>query len=435
MTESSEFSANRPRYDSMVPLGVSGVSCDAFCVKLYGKLHFLKRLKSEHIGDVLYQEAFRKEFETGYRLEHPQLVRYISLEGYDMLMEYVDGETLSQRLTSQPDYFKNKKNTAKFIRQLLDVVGYLHSHQVLHLDLKPDNIMLTHVGDDLKLIDLGCCYTDTFHDTPGHTESFAAPEQLAGEQVDVRTDIYTIGKILSLLPLTHIYNKVIARCTAESPSERYQSVDDLRLALFHRYPVGRIVMLCGFVVICACLFFFIKEKSQAPEIPSPPVENESLAIVTVDNSLKEPQEEQQPTIQISAQQTSVVEQQPTNHIQAPQMTAVKETLSQEDKDFLAQPRLHIATDDEFARYQHQMEVYYAEVNAFLDDSVNLRLFPSHIAYMHEYQRIKRQTHEKMKADDWFFSLYNSLMNPVSSYTRQYMDDIEHKAFVNGNLLP
>ena len=52
--ESSEFSASQSHYDSIAPLGVSGGSCDTFCVKLYGKLHFLKRLKSQHVGDVRY---------------------------------------------------------------------------------------------------------------------------------------------------------------------------------------------------------------------------------------------------------------------------------------------------------------------------------------------------------------------------------------------
>jgi serine/threonine-protein kinase len=135
-------------------------------------------------------------------LEHPHLVRYLSLDGDSILMEYVDGETLSQRIASNPGYFKNHKNTDKFIRQLLDVVGYLHSHQVLHLDLKPDNILLTRINHDVKLIDLGCCYTDAFQDTTGHSEGFAAPEQLAGQSVDVRTDIYAIGRILRCCPIT-----------------------------------------------------------------------------------------------------------------------------------------------------------------------------------------------------------------------------------------
>ena len=249
--DSSQFSDNQPRFEAIEQVESQGVTCDTFRVKLYGKLHFLKRLKSEYAGDIRYQEAFRKEFETGYRLEHPNLVRYLSLDKDGIMMEYVDGETLSQRLAKNPDYFKQRKNTDKLVRQLLSVLGYLHSHQVLHLDLKPDNILLTHINDDVKLIDLGFCYTDTFADTQGHTNAFAAPEQKAGGEVDVRSDIYAFGKILELLPDHSIYNKVIARCIAERPENRYQSVDEILHDINHQ----RCYFLWVAVfVFCAALF-------------------------------------------------------------------------------------------------------------------------------------------------------------------------------------
>ena len=248
--DASQFSDNQPRFEAIEQMETQGATCDTFRVKLYGKLHFLKRLKSEYAGDIRYQEALRKEFETGYRLEHPNLVRYLSLDKDGILMEYVDGETLSQRLAKNPDYFKQRKNTDKLVRQLLSVLQYLHSHQVLHLDLKPDNILLTHINDDVKLIDLGFCYTDTFADTQGHTNAFAAPEQLAGEKVDARSDIYAFGKILELLPDHSIYNKVIARCTAEHPEDRYQSVEEIMHAINHQ---RRYFLWVAVIVFCAAL--------------------------------------------------------------------------------------------------------------------------------------------------------------------------------------
>ena len=232
--DSSQFSDNQPRFEAIEQVESQGATCDTFRVKLYGKLHFLKRLKAEYAGDIRYQEALRKEFETGYRLEHPNLVRYLSLDKDSILMEYVDGETLSQRFVRNPDYFNEQKHTEKFVRQLLSALQYLHNHQVLHLDLKPDNILLTHINDDVKLIDLGFCYTDAFVDTQGHTNAFAAPEQKAGGEVDVRSDIYAFGKILELLPDHSLYNKVIARCTAERPEDRYQSVGEILYDINHR---------------------------------------------------------------------------------------------------------------------------------------------------------------------------------------------------------
>lgn len=225
--ETSQFADSKPHFENLEKLNVGGVTCDTYRVKLYGKLHFLKQIKAEYAGDIRYQEALRKEFETGFVLDHPGLVRYISLDSQGILMDYVDGETLTQWLTTQPNYFKQQKNVDKFVRQLLDVISYLHSHQVLHLDIKPDNIMITHINHDVKLVDFDCCYTDTFTDTPGHTKAFAAPEQLNGAQVNVRTDIYAFGKILEQLPYYYKYNKVIARCTAQQLVDRYQSVDEI----------------------------------------------------------------------------------------------------------------------------------------------------------------------------------------------------------------
>lgn len=230
--DSSSFSDIHPAYPDAELLTVGGSTCDCYRVKLYGKFHFMKRLKPELRTNPRYVSAMQKEFETGYRLEHPHLVRYVSKGDDYLLTEYVDGENLRTFTDSHPDYFKFRKNAERFLRQLLDVVGYLHQHQVVHLDLKPDNILITRIGYDVKLTDLGYCYTDTYTDTMGRTDKYAAPEQLNGlSKVDARTDIYAIGKILQTLPCAHIYNKVIARCTAEDPSKRYQTVDDLQGAL------------------------------------------------------------------------------------------------------------------------------------------------------------------------------------------------------------
>ena len=265
--ESSQFSNSQTRFETIEPMDTQGATCDTFRVKFYGKLHFLKRLKPEFAGDIRYQEAIRKEFETGYQLEHPNLVRYISFDENSILMEYVDGETLAQRLAKNPDFFSDQKHTDKFVLQLLSALQYLHSHQVLHLDLKPDNILLTRINSDVKLVDLGFCRTDAFVDTQGYTSGFAAPEQLSGGAVDVRTDIYAFGKILELLPNRSIFNKVITRCTADNPLDRYQSVAEIRYDIvnakrkfFHH--VALVVAIA--VVLAVALTLFTHQSDVAP---------------------------------------------------------------------------------------------------------------------------------------------------------------------------
>ena len=464
--ESSQFTDSQQHFESLEPLEVQGSTCDTFRVKLYGKLHFLKRLKAKHVGDIRYQEAFRKEFETGYRLEHPCLVRYITLTDNGILMEYVDGETLTQRLANHPEYFKDKKNTDKFLRQLLDVVGYLHSHQVLHLDLKPDNILLTRINNDVKLIDLGSCYTDTFTDTQGRTNRYAAPEQFPSPRgvgqgevtVDARTDIYAIGKILELLPNHHIYNKVIARCIQTKPDRRYQTVEELQRTLSYPHVSRWVIWGLLTLAIIVALLLFIWNPHSAPvrELPlsdtlslSNPINpiTDSPSELDTDDTPSEPDIVNlvldTPSVSVPAppisDSHSVSSPAPPKSDYPPRSTTmfqpVKSELSAEEKAFLNDPRLHIATDNEFERYKIQLEAYFREANAFLDDTTNYSRYPSHVLYLNEYHRIRRQALDKIEADSWFAPLYHSSMNPVSSYTRNFLKKLDHKEFINGNKLP
>lgn len=425
--EPSQFTDIQPRFESLEPLEVQGATCDTFRVKLFGKLHFLKRLKLEYTNDIRYQEAFRKEFETGYRLEHPNLVHYISLNGDSILMEYIDGETLTQCLASQPEYFNNRKNADKFVRQLLDAVGYLHSHQVLHLDLKPDNILLTHINSDIKLIDLGCCYTDSFPDTTGHTDAFAAPEQLTNGVVDVRTDIYAIGRILECLPDHHKYNKVIARCTAPNPAARYQTISDLQDALSTRraHSFWPVLMLLV-VVLSIGYFLFSAREKQSAEVAKPQKE-----IIKEKQETNKVTDHTQP-VELKKKASASTEQQGTA-IEV--LGSIKSEFSEEENTFLNQPHLHIAPSDEFDYYKQQLDAYYSEANAFLNDTANFQRYPSHISYLRRYQEIIQRTMEQIEADEWFRSLHKSPMNPISSYTRKYKEALEHRAYVNGNKLP
>lgn len=180
-----------------------GSMCEVCRVRRFGKHLLLKRLHSRHAHSAQHQQAFRKEFETGYLLEHPNLVRYMEWDededGPFMLLEYVDGWTLGEFLQENGGYFNQPDHERLFVEQMLSVLSYLHSHQVIHLDIKPDNILISRIGKKVKLIDLGCSYSDSFAGTEGLNRDFAAPEQLqatADHRVVPQTDLYALGKIL-----------------------------------------------------------------------------------------------------------------------------------------------------------------------------------------------------------------------------------------------
>lgn len=194
-----------------------------------GRFRVYKCLKPEFRGEPLYERLLRKEFEIGYSLRHPHLVEYYSylnLPGYGnaIEMEWVDGCPLDRARLSPEE-------ARTLADQLCDALSYLHSKGVVHRDLKPSNLLVTFAGKQLKVIDFG--YADTEAHSilkqPAGTASYAAPEVLAGESGDLRSDLYSAGKVLAGLP--GIPQRVIRRCCQADPSRRYASADELRRAL------------------------------------------------------------------------------------------------------------------------------------------------------------------------------------------------------------
>ena len=269
--DSSNFSQKQDITGMAKPLNVGGATCECFKVKLYGKMHFLKRLKPELRTNPRYVAAMHKEFETGYNLDHPHLVRYVACNDDYLLTEYIDGITLEEFAKTNPAFFKSEEKVNRLLSSLVDVLGYLHSHQIVHLDLKPDNILITHVGNELKLTDLGFCYTDTYTDTMGRTDRFAAPEQLDGKgSVDHRTDIYAVGRIISTLPCATRYSKVIERCTKPDKEERFQSASELKKHLSKRrskWPlITLVVAITGLIALSMTWWLSSKPSTKANDM-------------------------------------------------------------------------------------------------------------------------------------------------------------------------
>ena len=191
-------------FTDLVPLFKNGATSDCFKVRLFSKWHFLKRPKQEFSTHPLYIAAFEKEFDLGFTLDHPNIVRYLSKgtdgEGIYILTEYVDGLTLNEFRQNNPPFFKNEENVKRVLSQLLSALAYLHNHQIVHLDLKPENILITNNGNNVKLIDLGLSYSDCYTEITGGTHRFGSPEQFTKpESISHRSDLYAFGKIVLYL--------------------------------------------------------------------------------------------------------------------------------------------------------------------------------------------------------------------------------------------
>ena len=241
-TESSSFDDFQNNYhllntfSDVVPINKNGATSDCFKVRIHGKWHFLKRPKKAFSTNPLYIAAFEKEFDLGFTLDHSNIVRYIS-KGTDkksiyILTEYIDGFTLNDFIVRNPEFFKNKQNVKKILLQLLYSLEYLHAKQIVHLDIKPENILITTNGNNLKLIDLGLSYSDCYTDITGGTQGFGSPEQFTKpELIDYRSDMYAFGKIvlylftgnttiLSVKQLPAIYKKLVRECLIEDVYKR-----------------------------------------------------------------------------------------------------------------------------------------------------------------------------------------------------------------------
>lgn len=220
-----------------IPVATEGATCLTYKLFHDNKFYFQKVLRPELMENQFYHELFRKEFEVGQNIDSIYFPHYDCIKEGDgevsIIMEFIDGESLEQRLKKNPEYFADKKNLHRFLTQLLSAIEYLHSHQLLHLDLKPSNILLSTVNNDVRIIDLGYCHTDSAPFTEGRTLSYAAPEQMQGKEVlTAQTDIYAIGRIMQCInehiALPWRYHKIMRKALKENPAERFGSAREMR---------------------------------------------------------------------------------------------------------------------------------------------------------------------------------------------------------------
>jgi eukaryotic-like serine/threonine-protein kinase len=189
-------------------------------------------------------ERFRRERQTLAQLNHPYIARlYDGGELPDgapyLVMEYVPGQTLVEWIVStQP----SQAMRIKLFLQICDAVEYSHQNLVIHRDLTPNNILVTKDGD-AKLIDFGIARPQVAADDGAATSTFsglsltpgfAAPERLAGVEANTLIDIFSLGKILSLLladaPDAEL-EAVAARAQAAHPNDRFPTVASITLAV------------------------------------------------------------------------------------------------------------------------------------------------------------------------------------------------------------
>jgi serine/threonine protein kinase/dipeptidyl aminopeptidase/acylaminoacyl peptidase len=237
----------------------------------------IKVLPSHLSADPERKQRFDREARTISSLNHPHICTLHDIghqDGVDYLvMEYVEGESLAQRLEKGP---LTTELVLRYGIQIAEALHKAHRQGIVHRDLKPGNIMLTKSGT--KLLDFGLAkYQEAKAPTPGQSQmetkydplteegvvlgtvQYMAPEQLEGKETDSRTDIFALGEVLYEMatgqrtfkgtskaqvmaailtsepppistvqplappPLDH----VVKECLAKDPDDRWQSAHDV----------------------------------------------------------------------------------------------------------------------------------------------------------------------------------------------------------------
>jgi len=213
-------------------------------------------------------DRFLREIRLLASLNHPNIAALRTALTYEnqlvMIMEFVEGETLANRIARAPI---STAEAVNYSEQILSALSYAHKHNIIHRDIKPANMMLTPQGA-VKLMDFGIARsgTDGSLTSTGTTLgslNYMPPEQVRGEAADARSDLYSFGISLyelltgklpfqgdsqySLMtaqlnqqPASPIslradvppaLNEIILMAMAKEPSDRFQSADAFANAL------------------------------------------------------------------------------------------------------------------------------------------------------------------------------------------------------------
>ena len=239
------------------------------------------KILPEHLSDrAELRERFEREARAVSSLNHPHICTLHDIGEQDgihfLVMEHLVGETLEARLAKGP---LPLEQTLEYAIQIADALDKAHRQGVVHRDLKPGNIMLVKSG--AKLLDFGLAKLQAT-DTPTNlsalpteqtnltaegtilgTLQYMAPEQLEGKEADSRTDIFAFGAVVyematgkkafegksqasliaailkddppamsELQPMTTpLLDRVVKRCLAKVPDERWQTASDLTAEL------------------------------------------------------------------------------------------------------------------------------------------------------------------------------------------------------------
>jgi serine/threonine-protein kinase len=171
-----------------------------------GRFVAIKMLHERYRQDLEMRQRMLSEAQTASALQHPHIAQVID-SGVDeqlgryIVMDLLEGETLRQRLRR---HAPSLRVAADVVDQVTDAVRYIHAHQIIHCDIKPENTFLCHLQsartthNHVRLIDFGLSVRTTglLPDQFGGTVPYVAPERLEATEPSAQWDVFSLGVLL-----------------------------------------------------------------------------------------------------------------------------------------------------------------------------------------------------------------------------------------------
>lgn len=205
-------------------------------------LHLKNKKSGKHLvlRSFPHSVAAYEKLQSIRHLNLPEIYDVLCMDdGQIVLEEYIEGLTVAQIMETE----KYRPSGARRVfLALCNALTALHDLGIVHRDVKPENVVIEKSGR-VVLIDLNASRIESASNKDTvvmGTVGYASPEQLGLAQSDARTDIYAIGVLYNVMltgqhPSVAIAprkaGRIVRKCTAVNPNERYQTANELRLAL------------------------------------------------------------------------------------------------------------------------------------------------------------------------------------------------------------
>ena len=214
----------------------------------------------------------RREYDISCNLQHPYILTPLRYSedtpvGPAIVMEYVEGCTLTEFVVKGQPH----EVLRRLLAEILDAVDYLHKKGLIHNDLKPDNILVSNIGNHIRIIDFGLSDKDAEYliKRLGGTDESSAPEVIEDNPnipFTASSDVWSLGYIIRIM-FPSRYKGIVRKCRRQKPKDRYPDIVSLEKALrnadrLRRFLISLPFVFCAIAIIAMSAYSYHQKRLQ-----------------------------------------------------------------------------------------------------------------------------------------------------------------------------